>query len=55
MPADLDAPAGRRTRDLTDTLTATLNADLLWDECGIDNDVVVGTIYIQFEKVNLIS
>jgi hypothetical protein len=44
MSKDLDGfIAGRRTNDLTDTLLAEFPGDILWDEYGIDVDIVVGT------------
>ncbi|KAJ7669939.1 hypothetical protein DFH06DRAFT_1372426 [Mycena polygramma] len=41
MSNDLDGDhAGRRTHDLTDTLLGEFDADILWDEYGIDVDII---------------
>ncbi|KAJ7328054.1 hypothetical protein DFH08DRAFT_916752 [Mycena albidolilacea] len=46
MANDLDAAfAGRRTNALTDILLAGFPADILWDEYGIDVDIVVADIH----------
>ncbi|KAJ6579850.1 hypothetical protein B0H10DRAFT_1956348 [Mycena sp. CBHHK59/15] len=38
---DLDGDiAGRRTHSLTDELLAAFDGDILWDEYGIDEDIV---------------
>jgi hypothetical protein len=41
LPKDLDGLAGRRTRNLREELIETLSSAQLWDEYGIDDDVVV--------------
>jgi hypothetical protein len=38
---DLDRHATRRTRALTDGLISTLNSKTLWDDYGIDGDIIV--------------
>jgi hypothetical protein len=38
---DLDGPGGRRTRAFTKTLIEELDAKMLWDEYGIDGDILV--------------
>ncbi|KAH7917163.1 hypothetical protein BV22DRAFT_1026888 [Leucogyrophana mollusca] len=40
LPEDLDGEGGRRTRELTDLVTRTLPSDVLWDQYGIDDDIV---------------
>ncbi|KAF9538101.1 hypothetical protein CPC08DRAFT_651550 [Agrocybe pediades] len=40
LPSDLDGPRTIRTRSLTDQLKDTLDAKVLWNEYGIDKDVV---------------
>ncbi|KAJ6467182.1 hypothetical protein C8R47DRAFT_990496 [Mycena vitilis] len=41
MSNDLDGDhAGRRSHDLTDTLLGAFEADILWDEYGIDVDII---------------
>lgn len=42
LPADLDSGmAGRRTHELTDEVLAAFDSDILWDEYGIDADIIV--------------
>lgn len=41
MPIDIDGLRGRRTRAFTDILLETLDSKTLWDEYGIDDDIVV--------------
>jgi len=41
LPNDLDRPCGRRTRAFTDELLDTLDSKTLWDEYGIDDDILV--------------
>jgi len=41
LSTDLDGLGGRRTHKLTDELLATFDPGTLWDEYGIDDDVVV--------------
>lgn len=51
MANDLDAAfAGRRTNALTDILLAEFPADILWDEYGIDVDIVVGDFSFQIDS-----
>lgn len=38
---DLDGLGGRRTRAFTKELIDTFNAKTLWDEYGIDSDILV--------------
>jgi len=38
----LDGVRGRRTQALTELLMDTLTSKELWDEFGIDDDVIVG-------------
>ena len=45
LPSDIDGPRGRRTREFTDLLLDTLDSKTLWDEYGIDDDIVVRTSY----------
>ncbi|KAF7333127.1 hypothetical protein MVEN_02378200 [Mycena venus] len=40
LPSDLDGPSGRRSHDHTDTLMAAFSPRILWDEYGIDADIV---------------
>ncbi|KAH7903397.1 hypothetical protein BJ138DRAFT_1194342, partial [Hygrophoropsis aurantiaca] len=40
LPENLDGNGGRRTRELTDLLTNTFSSDTLWDQYGIDDDIV---------------
>ncbi|KAG2132998.1 hypothetical protein DEU56DRAFT_914025 [Suillus clintonianus] len=41
LPEDLDgSTAERRTREYTEVLVETLTSDVLWDQYGIDDDVV---------------
>ncbi|KAJ7182268.1 hypothetical protein C8R43DRAFT_1083515 [Mycena crocata] len=41
LPADLDSGmAGRRTHELTDEVLAAFDSDILWDEYGIDADII---------------
>ena len=42
-PKDLDGPGGRRTHALHNLLCDMIASDILWDEYGIDDDVVVST------------
>ena len=41
LPKDLDGAGGHCTREFTDYLCNTLDSDRLWDEYGIDDDIVV--------------
>lgn len=42
MCTNLDGDnAGRRTHELTDELLAAFDGDILWDEYGIDEDIIV--------------
>ena len=41
LPKDLDGAGGCRTRDFTDLLCETLDSDQLWDNYGIDDDIVM--------------
>jgi hypothetical protein len=42
LSTDLDGDiAGRRTHELTDEVAAAFDADVLWDEYGIDEDIIV--------------
>ncbi|KAF8811058.1 hypothetical protein BYT27DRAFT_7278824 [Phlegmacium glaucopus] len=40
LPNDLDGKRGRRTRAFTDELIEILDSKLLWDEYGIDDDIL---------------
>ncbi|KAJ6622418.1 hypothetical protein B0H10DRAFT_2175040 [Mycena sp. CBHHK59/15] len=40
LPSNLDGPCGRRSHGLTDTLLEQFDARTLWDEYGIDVDIV---------------
>ncbi|KAJ7114416.1 hypothetical protein C8R44DRAFT_630053 [Mycena epipterygia] len=41
LPTDLDGGiSGRRTHELTDEVLAAFNSDILWDEYGIDADII---------------
>ena len=44
--SDLDGPGGRRTREFTKALIDELDAKTLWDEYGIDGDILVCRIYL---------
>lgn len=39
--SELDGPGGRRTRSFTKVLIDELDAKTLWDEYGIDGDILV--------------
>ena len=41
LPGSLDSPSGPRTWSLTDELLAAFDDGDLWDEYGIDSDIVV--------------
>ena len=41
IPSDIDGGRGRRTRAFTDELLNTLDSKTLWDEYGIDDDILV--------------
>ena len=41
MPDDLDGEHGRRTRKFTETILDTLGSKMLWDEYGIDSNILV--------------
>lgn len=41
LPTDIDGLRGRRTRAFTDVLLETLDSKTLWDEYGIDDDILV--------------
>ncbi|KAF8799694.1 hypothetical protein BYT27DRAFT_7227703 [Phlegmacium glaucopus] len=41
LPSDIDGLRGRRTRAFTDDLLETLDSKTLWDEYGIDDDILV--------------
>lgn len=43
IPSDIDGFRGRRTRAFTDELLDTLDSKTLWDEYGIDDDILVCT------------
>ncbi|KAJ7763790.1 hypothetical protein B0H16DRAFT_1718433 [Mycena metata] len=46
LSKDLDGDIqGRRTHGLTDTLLGEFEADILWDEYGIDEDILLATGY----------
>jgi hypothetical protein len=45
MPDDLDGERGRRTRNFTETLLDTLDPKTLWDEYGIDSDILVCLLF----------
>ena len=47
LPRDIDGLRGRRTRAFTDELMATLDSKTLWDEYGIDDDILVCTKYYE--------
>ncbi|KAJ6548944.1 hypothetical protein B0H19DRAFT_1300082 [Mycena capillaripes] len=41
LPTDLDGNiAGRRTQELTDEILSAFDGDILWDEYGIDEDII---------------
>ncbi|KAJ7865431.1 hypothetical protein B0H14DRAFT_3599332 [Mycena olivaceomarginata] len=40
LPSNLDGPSGRRSHSHTDTLLAAFSPRILWDEYGIDADIV---------------
>ena len=41
LPNDLDGFGGRQTKEFTEELLDTLDSDRLWDEYGIDDDIIV--------------
>ncbi|KAJ7916593.1 hypothetical protein B0H13DRAFT_1462054, partial [Mycena leptocephala] len=43
LPSDLDGPCGRRSHGFTDNLMEEFDATTLWDEYGIDVDIVLFT------------
>ncbi|KAF8808375.1 hypothetical protein BYT27DRAFT_7222884 [Phlegmacium glaucopus] len=43
LPTDIDGLRGRRTRAFTDELLDTLDSKTLWDEYGIDDDILILT------------
>lgn len=44
LSTDLDGDiAGRRTHELTEELLSAFDPDILWDEYGIDADIIVRT------------
>jgi len=45
MPDDLDGERGRITRKFTETLLDTLDSKTLWDEYGIDSDILVCKLF----------
>lgn len=45
LPNDLDGVRGRRTRALTELLMDTLTSKKLWDEFGIDDDIIPFTFH----------
>ena len=45
LPSNIDGLHGRRTRAFTDKLLDTLDSKTLWDEYGIDNDIMVSTSF----------
>lgn len=50
-PNNIDGPGGRRTQEFTNSLIDELDSKTLWDEYGIDDDVVVSTLtdsYIMY-------
>jgi hypothetical protein len=48
IPEDLDGDDdGRRTCEWTDELISTLSSRVLWDEFGIDDDVVVSLYLLK--------
>jgi hypothetical protein len=48
IPTDIDGLRGRRTREFTDVLLETLESKMLWDEYGIDDDVLVCKTSIHY-------
>ena len=44
---DIDGLHGCRTRAFTDVLLDTLDSKTLWDEYGIDDDILVCTTNLQ--------
>ncbi|KAJ7162457.1 hypothetical protein C8R46DRAFT_1283402 [Mycena filopes] len=52
LSTDLDGEIkGRRTHELTETLLKELDGDIVWDECGIDEDIVPFTQ--DFPRANI--
>ena len=47
LPNDIDGPRGRRTRAFTDELMDTLDSKTLWDEYGIDDDILVCNSFLM--------
>jgi len=45
LPNDLDGIRGRRNQALTELLMDTLTSKELWDEFGIDDDVIVNFLF----------
>ena len=44
LPTDLDGLSGRQTRAFTEELLDTLDSDILWDEYGVDDNVLVSLL-----------
>lgn len=53
-PDNLDGPGGRRTRGLHNLLSATLASELLWNEYGVDNNIVVRSLFYFLKYVRMI-
>lgn len=46
MPNDLDGPGGLRSQQLTEYLTNTWSSTELWNNYGIDDDVIVSLVLL---------
>lgn len=45
LPEDLDgSTAEHRSQEYNDVLVKTFNSDVLWDQYGIDDDIVVSLV-----------
>jgi hypothetical protein len=47
FPNNLDEPASRRTPAHTDCITNLLSSKDLWTEYGVDDDIIVSSIYLS--------
>ena len=52
LPNDLDQPCPRRSQQHTERLSAIVNSKLLWDEFGIDDDIIVFTTHFPHADIH---
>ena len=55
LPNDIDGLRGRQTQAFTDELLDTLDSKTLWDEYGIDDDILVCSINFQLPIFTILS